>query len=209
MSVVLNFLSTIVSDESNGSIKRMLSLCSEFERISKAVIDKAERESHSKKKRKADQQGAEDRQNTQADENETRQPPSPPQNNFGASGMSPASTSASTSALPTSSLANGVPVNTSYSTDDGVAGLGSDALNLPGLAGFGQAMSPDVINQATMGSHPGLNGQMPFSTVGTTAPDMQSFQHPFIPQDLWQLPVSLEWNWTEMLMGSDDTALSL
>lgn len=53
MNVVVNFLSTLVSDESNGSIKRMLGLCGEFERIAKVVLDKAERESHTRKKRKS------------------------------------------------------------------------------------------------------------------------------------------------------------
>ena len=46
MNVVVNFLSTLVSDESNGSVKRMLALCGEFERIAQVVLDKAERFLH-------------------------------------------------------------------------------------------------------------------------------------------------------------------
>jgi hypothetical protein len=25
-----------------------------------------------------------------------------------------------------------------------------------------------------------------------------SFQHPFVPQDLWQMPMTLEWDWAGM-----------
>jgi len=26
----------------------------------------------------------------------------------------------------------------------------------------------------------------------------QGFQHPFVPQDLWQMPMTLEWDWADM-----------
>lgn len=26
-----------------------------------------------------------------------------------------------------------------------------------------------------------------------------SFQQPFVPQDLWQMPMTLEWDWADML----------
>jgi hypothetical protein len=53
MNVVVNFLSALVPDDSNGSVMRMLSVCTEFERIAKVVLDKAEKEALSKRKRKA------------------------------------------------------------------------------------------------------------------------------------------------------------
>jgi len=36
-----------------------------------------------------------------------------------------------------------------------------------------------------------------------------SFQQPFVPQDLWQMPMTLEWDWADMLntntnLGFDD-----
>lgn len=52
MNLVVNFLSQLSSDERNGSVKRMLSVCAEFERIAKIVLDKADRESASRRKRK-------------------------------------------------------------------------------------------------------------------------------------------------------------
>jgi hypothetical protein len=28
--------------------------------------------------------------------------------------------------------------------------------------------------------------------------NLGSFQHPFVPQDLWQMPMTLEWDWADM-----------
>ena len=28
--------------------------------------------------------------------------------------------------------------------------------------------------------------------------DMPPFQQPFVPQDLWQMPMTLEWDWADM-----------
>jgi hypothetical protein len=52
MNLVVNFLSMLSNDERNGSVKRMLNVCAEFERIARIVLDKAERENASRRKRK-------------------------------------------------------------------------------------------------------------------------------------------------------------
>ncbi|KAI5306614.1 hypothetical protein KEM55_008548, partial [Ascosphaera atra] len=44
MGNVVQFLSRLVTDESNGSVTRMLGVCAEFERIAKTVVDRTERE---------------------------------------------------------------------------------------------------------------------------------------------------------------------
>lgn len=56
MNHVVNFLSILCNEESNSSVKRMLSICTEFERISKVVLDKSDRESTSRrgKRKQAD-----------------------------------------------------------------------------------------------------------------------------------------------------------
>ena len=51
MNHVVSFLSTLCSEE-NGSIRRMLNVCAEFERIARVVLDKADKESSSRRKRK-------------------------------------------------------------------------------------------------------------------------------------------------------------
>lgn len=57
MNVVVEFLQTVQKeDDSNkhdtGSVQRMLAVCGEFHRIAKLVLDKAENESVSRRKRK-------------------------------------------------------------------------------------------------------------------------------------------------------------
>lgn len=52
MNHVVTFLSGLCTHDQNSSVKRMLSVCSEFERIAKVVLDKADKEAHSRRKRK-------------------------------------------------------------------------------------------------------------------------------------------------------------
>src|ERR1700760_348138 len=52
MNHVVTFLSMLAADESNSAVRRMLNICSEFERISQIVLDKSDRESSSRRKRK-------------------------------------------------------------------------------------------------------------------------------------------------------------
>jgi hypothetical protein len=52
MNQVVTFLSALCSTDQNSSVKRMLNVCSEFERIAKVVLDKCEKEAHSRRKRK-------------------------------------------------------------------------------------------------------------------------------------------------------------
>lgn len=58
----------------------------------------------------------------------------------------------------------------------------------------------------------------PNGMSGPTVDPMEmgnSFAHPFIPQDLWQMPMTLEWDWADMTAGSgfgggfDDTGLGM
>jgi hypothetical protein len=54
----------------------------------------------------------------------------------------------------------------------------ADMMSAPGL-------SPDMGSQ-----------QMPSSTMSPL--NAGSFQQPFVPQDLWQMPMTFEWDWAEM-----------
>lgn len=40
----------------------------------------------------------------------------------------------------------------------------------------------------------GFSDQHPFSA----SPGMAPFQQPFVPQDLWQMPMTIEWDWADM-----------
>lgn len=191
MNVVVNFLSTLVSDESNGSIKRMLGLCGEFERIAKVVLDKAEKESHARRKRK---NAPEDSTSSQTEPNQAQQNPytsarpaqAPPTSGPFSPSMFTSDPHAATSpngakafgtepTMPTSTgISDGLPNNINT-----MSGLGQD---------FSDWLSPDQMSGA------GFPDQGSF----TTSPNMQPFQQPFVPQDLWQMPMTIEWDWADM-----------
>lgn len=52
MNLVVTFLSMLGQEAESGGVHRMLGVCSEFERIAKVVIDKAEKEHANRRKRK-------------------------------------------------------------------------------------------------------------------------------------------------------------
>lgn len=190
MNVVVNFLSTLVSDESNGSIKRMLGLCGEFERIAKVVLDKAEREAHTRKKRKTAPDDAQT-QESQSDEQSSAQRRASGNNADAAPSASmtspgyPGNASKRTQNGPGAFASNpSIPGGTALATD-----LPSDVNGVPGLGqDFQEMLSPENLGNV------GFN-QQPFGPGGTP---MSSFQQPFVPQDLWQMPMTIEWDWADM-----------
>lgn len=47
--------------------------------------------------------------------------------------------------------------------------------------------------------------------LGAPGLDMGSFQQPFVPQDLWQMPMTLEWDWADVTGytgGFEDAAMA-
>lgn len=193
MNVVVNFLSTLVSDESNGSIKRMLGLCGEFERIAKVVLDKNERESHSRKKRKS---APDDKENQPGGQSSARQR---------SSGNNPSGAARSTAPISSPVYPNNadettpnapkehatfapnpsIPADTTMPAD-----LPSNVNGMPGLGqDFQEMLSPDNLGNV------GFPDQQPFAPGSTP---MSSFQQPFVPQDLWQMPMTIEWDWADM-----------
>lgn len=186
MNVVVNFLSTLVSDESNGSIKRMLGLCGEFERIAQVVLDKAERDSHSKKKRKTAPEEPRNLPQGTPEENHTpspstTKPPDPP----------PATVPFPPSVYPDGLRSDGPNMSNHarpFSPDHTVPITSSLADNI--MSGMGQDF-PEMLSPHTMG----FGHATPFPS--TDSP-LTSFQQPFVPQDLWQMPMTIEWDWADM-----------
>ena len=182
MNVVVSFLSTLVSDESNGSIRRMLKLCDEFERIARVVLDKTENDTNSKKKRKAP--------------DETQMP-----ENFPGTGLHPHA--AQSDAAPTNPAFSpslfpdnlGGPPNLSDPNMASTTGLSSDLpSNVQAMPGLGQDFQ-EMLSPNNLGSL-GFADQHAFAGTGTHP--MTSFQQPFVPQDLWQMPMTIEWDWADM-----------
>ncbi|KAL9111845.1 MAG: hypothetical protein Q9227_003695 [Pyrenula ochraceoflavens] len=199
MNLVVNFLSMLASDESNGSVKRMLGVCAEFERIAKVVLDKAEKESHSRRKRKPENQMPNgDSAATPLANGQTAAP-----------GATPASTTQPFSPSYTGTASNSTPpangpfsnIGNVYSPPPGL--LGSDLP--PMLSGFDSAEFADVLGQSPDNTN-GLDfssSQMQGNVAGNGATSLNpgSFQQPFVPQDLWQMPMTLEWDWADMTGG--------
>jgi hypothetical protein len=228
MTHVVQFLSALSIDASNGAVKRMLNICSEFERISKVVLDKSDRESSSRRKRKP-------APDTNGDTKQTSPPVFTPQiqvanpavgraNVFtppgtgvfmgeggyvnGASpgssvggvdhlqflsaGSTPMATSPlSRIATPATANSARVPFQFPISGENSIspelsAALGTSPSGLPPAASLG---SMSDIQSAYSQSAP------PLSLAGN------AFQQPFVPQDLWQMPMTLEWDWADLTQG--------
>lgn len=204
LAMVVQFLSALGQEVETGGVHRMLGICSEFERISKVMIEKAEKDNAGRRKRK----NAESSQATK---------PSGSSVNASAPGKSPApssgqtgSSSAQTPRPPTASantptprqnndhlsppsrneaqefspMSNASPSpGTGWNTDFG-AGDPMEFTSFADLTGFGQLNN---------GPPPPLQSP-PARGAG--------FQQPLIPQDLYSLPMSFDWDWAEMSGGA-------
>lgn len=283
MSSVVSFLTMLERDvtESNGNVRRMLSVCAEFERIAKVVLDKAERDMRSGRgKRKANTVHTQKEQEkamrdrgvaevalaagldegktleqmqveTQAAYRRPIQTPSLRASKVGSqagsgAGASPASWGGSqpggtgpeyrTPPQVTSGI-NGyqqqmqnntgqwnVQHGPNFAIPNGTSpNLNTDFTNTnaqqsppqPAPANFAQpqqGLTDGFDPKLSTGFSPpngGLSDPLMAGDMGIsfdTSPNMGmagSFQQPFVPQDLWQMPMTLEWDWAEGLgLGS-------
>lgn len=234
--------------EYNGNVRRMLSVCAEFERIAKVVLDKAERDIRGRGKRKqADRERERDRANggisADLEDGKTLEQI---QIETQASWRRPVQTSSLMASL--SQPGSGAGASPASWNGSQAGGRGSGAFAGPGAQYFTeqqQRMQPAPHQQPggqwnvppfTSGTPnpanfsqapqpefpiPGIDSNLGFNP---NVPDFQnfnpayaspgqgggvgdafsgSFQQPFVPQDLWQMPMTLEWDWAEGLgMGS-------
>ena len=193
MNQVVNFLSLLSVDEENGGVKRMLGVCSEFERIAKVVLDKAEKESHSRRKRKVDKNQEETSQKPQQTSERYMASHSPltksvttPSNvfdpNFGGD-LSNRPFNPSLNGFSPILQHSGLPLLTDYN---------SGSSDFASIMTSSNGMTPSS-------STPSFSDNAQQYTNGTGSPlNMGSFQQPFVPQDLWQMPMTLEWDWADM-----------
>ncbi|KAF2107485.1 fungal-specific transcription factor domain-containing protein [Lophiotrema nucula] len=194
MNLVVNFLSMLNSDAENSSVKRMLSVCAEFERIAKIVLDKADRENASRRKRK--QGDSEQDAEIEATANEI---------------LTPAYRAAHSPPQPTNAgTPQPIPGPDPYTTD----GFANFNEPFPFSPNFTHASLQNNNPMAQYGS-PSMAAQylqqgMPMGTTGAdTAMSgmngmnplaMGTFDQTFnnVPQDLWKMPMTLEWDWADM-----------
>lgn len=215
MSNVVNFLNTLLTDEASANVQRMLTLCSEFVRIATVAVEKAEKESQNRRKRRMDSEAPAGPTNQDADATATSQPsPStqqqPPQQRPAEQQRQqqqqqhpPPAPQLSAPPAPSRFHEQGhlPPEQNGGSLSqqpDGVDTAMSDAPapDMRSMSGF----SPDF--QGVFGS----TSNPPEFTAQTTLPGATaaamnpSFAHSnsFVLQDLWQMPMTLEWDWAEM-----------
>ncbi|OQO03186.1 hypothetical protein B0A48_11441 [Cryoendolithus antarcticus] len=256
MSSVVAFLQMLEQNvqESNGNVRRMLSVCAEFERIAKVVLDKAETDMRGRGKRKqAEREREKDRVNggisadledgktleqiqveTQAAYRKPVQTPS-----LQASMSQPGSGAANSPASWTGSQQGDAKSLNTYARPDVPVFPSAQQARQPLQTSNGQWTTPAYSSPfpassgvSTMsGSSNDFNAQrhnpdfplpntfpsftndyslpqnayVPTSTPNGASNDLfnTSFQQPFVPQDLWQMPMTLEWDWAEGLgLGS-------
>lgn len=194
MDLVVNFLTNVVAEEGTGSFKRMLIVCSEFTRIARVCLDKAEKEG-TKRKRKV---LPEEQQSLAA----------------GQKAMAQAQAIAQNIARPGTPPKARQSIGGSPLINNTFPGVAHPINQSPKRGSMSQPIMTDPSAQIPF-THPSFSDMMttpsldtnfthppPGSTpTSTMSPSYfgQSFQQPFVPQDLWQMPMTLEWDmWTDL-----------
>jgi hypothetical protein len=191
MNVVVTFLSTLGQEAETGGVNRMLGVCSEFERIARAIIDKTEKENSSRRKRKSHEPP---RSMNLSQPSNTPRPGSsqetPTYNNSMGSALSPKFNGEQNRI--NREKANS-PMNMS-TTNSGGEDPPRD--NPPPQDDW-----PQDYNMPDLGSFYEMTGfGQPVQQPPLPADVGNGFQ-PLLPQDLWQLPMSLDWDWSETFGG--------
>ncbi|KAL2259348.1 hypothetical protein VTK26DRAFT_6997 [Humicola hyalothermophila] len=234
MNVVVNFLSMLGHEAETGGVHRMLGVCSEFERIAKVVIEKAEKEQASRRKRKNQDQPT-SKQTTADGQSPSFNPsPVPPTSRPVTSSSATPQASHNAAATVTNSRHLSPPGNEHRASPNtyspmAVSGAMSQSSS-PGLvpttagwpgADFGatadaagdyNAFADLAAFDATMsGMHaPEMVSPPPHALHGAAAGGVGAgdgagagfFQQPMLPQDLFSLPMTLDWDWAEMSGGA-------
>ena len=193
MRQVVDFLSLLSVTEEQGGVRRMLGVCAEFERIARVVLDKSEKDLSSRRKRRANKGSISESPNqtprfAQAQTPQKRaviHTPTPTEifsPNFTGNTLSPQPFNPSLNGFSS----NPVPVN---------GDLPSIPLDFstPSSAEF-----TNILNDSGITPNFQLNDGMQPQQFNGPPFDSDSFQQPFVPQDLWQMPMTLEWDWADM-----------
>ena len=232
MTQVVHFLSLLTHGEEQAGVRRMHATCEEFERIARVVLEKAEKESHSRRKRKNngapkdekdDNKDGKDGKEENAEKSKVTSPQvavtkdpnsahfsstpetlvgstpdsglippafagdtSTPRSNFAMlSGASPNSPATSVNSNPNSSI-NGLAIQ----MPDYMPAPGDFPNMMTPLNGYPDFPTTQAEFQQQYGNGQGLG------------PNMENgFPQQFVPQDLWQLPMNLDWDWADMAGG--------
>lgn len=195
MTSVIDFLGTVKQEEdaenaamSHTPIQRMLGICVEFRRISQLVLDKAEKETTMRRKRKNEELQPPHRQEQQQHDD------SPRGVRFQDTSASPMSTDPPPTAT-TQNAPEGLsppdafnPDMTSHLYSD-LPTFRASAAPPPPMPWLADLSAPQQTTATT-------SAASPFPLSPLTSAHLQQ-QQPFVPQDLWQMPMSFEWDWAD------------
>lgn len=197
INLVVTFLSMLGHEAEQGGVHRMLGICAEFERIAKVVIERAEKEQSSRRKRKnqdAAAATASSKTGTAPSASSTT-PRAPPTaaSTPGSTGNKPASSGTlSPSQHNTERAGSYSPMH--YSAQE----------TSPSVASVGWPQEFPVPQNGDLDSFGFPSGvQSPHGRGSISAGG--PFQQPLLPQDLFSLPMSLDWEWAEMSGGAYPT----
>ncbi|KYK61473.1 binuclear Zn cluster-containing protein [Drechmeria coniospora] len=205
MSLVVTFLSMLGQEAEQGGVHRMLGVCSEFVRISKVVIENAEKEHSSRRKRKNGDVTNKPTFSTAAVTSDLK------------TSRSAAETPRSEAAMTTASaaaIANGLQMGQPHLSPGSRFDRGSSYGAGPGTAASSEP-SPSISSAGwPQDLQVPQNGDYDSYEYGTMQGLMQSspmsmasgpFQQPLLPQDLFGLPATFDWSWAEMSGGAYPT----
>ena len=202
MNQVVNFLTTLTVTEEHSGVRRTLGVCAEFERIARVVLDKAEKESHSRRKRKS-KETKEVASVTVPAPNTPLQACSPPSTTFSSPDAQLVFNNQNYNSSPFRDFSSRLSNNEIPNPLEFNSPPPSAYINLldPNMNG---PLSPDFSQEPNDLSHnyyASSDGQI-YPPSDRPSPlsfnNMGSFDQPFVPQDLWQMPMALEWDWADM-----------
>lgn len=207
MNSMTEFLQMLCNEDGNVHCRRMASICKEFERIARVVLDKAERDmkGRGKRKNRESDTAAQPTQTAQPERRSTSQPAQARPNMSASMLPNGRTTTASPSVgqmqhqplhpspmgqipFTASSNASPYPNTTSVAPEPWMQSVPPAPANMfaPADGRFPQTFPQDN------------NFDMQGYGMGPMAGDLGgSFQQPFVPQDLWQMPMTLEWDWAD------------
>lgn len=197
MSLVVNFLSMLGQEAEQGGVHRMLGICSEFVRIAKVVIDKAEREQSSRCKRKrAEVSSKPSSLPSAAAANGKSSTPRPGTANVSTPTPTGAQNAAASHVSPTARSDRA----TSFGHTPGALSATNEPS--PSIESVGWPQEPPAPQNGDMDSYHGLQGFGGGIHSPSMAMKSNPLQQPLLPQDLFGLLATLDWNWAEMSGGA-------
>ncbi|TIA48712.1 hypothetical protein D6C79_03960 [Aureobasidium pullulans] len=213
MNSMTEFLQMLCNEDGNVHCRRMASICKEFERIARVVLDKAERDIKGRGKRKtrdSDSAGP-PTQSASSDRRSASQPVQAQQTPNLSTSTLPAGRK--TTASPSVRADGHMQHQPFHPSPMGQMSFSTSAQTSPFQA---TAMPPEPWMQTVPPGPENMFAQPDNRFPPTSFPqenfDMQgyggglgqiggdlggSFQQPFVPQDLWQMPMTLEWDWAD------------